>query len=69
VEQTARAFGLKGFARNCNDGSVEVTAEGSRDRLERLLDALKKGPRSAHVERVDVDWSKETGEFEGFSSC
>ena len=66
VVQTATALGVKGTVKNCNDGSVEVFAEGSRNNLEMLLSALKKGPRSASVNHVDADWSTETGEFRSF---
>lgn len=66
VEQTARKLKLVGFVRNCDDGSVEVVAEGSRIVLEGLLVALKKGPASARVGHVDAKWEKERDEFSRF---
>ena len=56
VYDQARRLGLGGSVRNCWDGSVEVVAEGPRDRLERLLDVLREGPRAARVEGVEVRW-------------
>ncbi len=62
----ARGLGLVGWARNCHDGSVEIVAEGSRGRLERLLIWSHDGPRGALVSQVDATWSDPTGEFTDF---
>jgi acylphosphatase len=66
VQETATALGLAGWVRNRWDGSVEVLAEGKRERLEKLLSALYRGPRSAFVEQVTPEWQAATGEFSGF---
>ncbi|MFW6125587.1 MAG: acylphosphatase [Chloroflexota bacterium] len=67
VLRHARALGLTGYVRNVlADGTVEVVAEGERDRLEQLLGYLQTGPRAARVTGVDADWSDYTGEFSGF---
>ncbi len=63
----AQAIGITGWVRNTYDGLVEVTAEGSRDQLERLLDKLRLGPRSAFVTEVKKDWKPYTGEFTRFT--
>ena len=61
VLRQADQLGLSGWVRNNDDGSVEVVAEGERDRLELLRAAVAEGPRMAHVERVEVAWSPATG--------
>ncbi len=66
VEQAAD-LDLTGWVRNRWDGSVEVTAEGPRPSLERLLQSLQQGPPMARVEDVDFAWLEATGEFIGFS--
>jgi acylphosphatase len=66
VENAARKLKLVGFVRNCDDGSVEVVADGSKIVLGGLLEALRKGPTTAKVDHVDVKWEKESGEFSGF---
>lgn len=63
---TANELGLAGWVRNQIEGTVEVTAEGPRPKLERLVIFLYRGPTSSHVEDVDVEWDAATGEFEGF---
>lgn len=60
------AIGAKGWARNRWDGTVEVLAEGDRKTLEKLIAALRSGPRMANVTRVDVDWQPASGEFSSF---
>jgi acylphosphatase len=66
TQRRASELGLVGYVRNRSDGSVEFVAEGSRDALERLLDAARMGPSSAVVENVDAKWDLSTGEFRRF---
>jgi acylphosphatase len=63
----ARALGLSGWVRNTFDGKVEVLAEGSHSQLERLLEKLRSGPRSAFVTEVKSEWHSATGEFPDFN--
>jgi acylphosphatase len=62
----ASQLDLTGWVRNRWDGSVEVTAEGRRQKLESLLLVLHQGPPMASVEDVDFDWLVYTGEFISF---
>ncbi len=64
--QTARSLGLRGWVRNKVNGTVEVTAEGKRDLLERLLEFLHEGPTSAYVTGVESQWLDARDEFENF---
>jgi acylphosphatase len=66
VAREARRLGLAGWVRNRRDGRVEVLAEGGRIPLEDLVEMLKRGPRLARVEGVDLAWEKATGEFPDF---
>ena len=53
TQYEARRLGLTGYARNLDDGSVEIVACGEAEDVERLIDWLKAGgPRSARVDRV-----------------
>lgn len=53
TQHEAQRLGLTGYARNMDDGSVEVVACGESGKVEQLLAWLKAGgPRSARVERV-----------------
>jgi len=53
VEQAAKEFGMRGWVRNDDDGSVEVHAEGTAAQLSELAGLLWKGPRWAEVRGVE----------------
>ncbi|GKW24125.1 acylphosphatase [Pectobacterium polonicum] len=56
TQRQAIQLGLTGYARNCNDGSVEVVASGEPDAVDALIEWLKQGgPRSARVDRVLIE--------------
>lgn len=62
----ARRLDVNGWVRNERDGSVRLEAEGPRDALESLAEAIRKGPRLARVEDVTIEWRDADGEFESF---
>ena len=66
VVDTARALGLRGWVRNLPDGSVEMTAEGGRDKLDSLVAAVRRGPRGARVTDLDVEWAEARGDVRTF---
>ncbi len=53
VRRHAHRLGLVGFARNLEDGRVEVVADGAGPSLEALLAALGEGPLGARVTAVE----------------
>ncbi|MGF6832887.1 acylphosphatase [Paenarthrobacter sp. TE4293] len=57
---------LKGTVRNASDGSVELVAEGSVERVERFTSWLHSSHAPGHVETVDFQLSEATGEFDDF---
>jgi acylphosphatase len=64
-EEAAR-LGLYGWVKNRFDGSVEVIAEGSREKVERLVEWCHHGPPAARVRRVHEIKEDYTGEFDSF---
>jgi acylphosphatase len=66
VVSRAERLGLTGWVSNEQDGSLRVVAEGPRDDLEGLLEALREGPASALVEHVSEDWLPYTGHWGTF---
>ncbi len=53
TQREGEKLGLTGYARNLDDGSVEVVACGEAGQVEKLLAWLKAGgPRSARVDKV-----------------
>ena len=50
----ARRAGVAGWVRNRPDGSVEAAFEGAPRAVEALLAFVRRGPRSARVDDVEV---------------
>lgn len=62
----ARSLGVRGSVRNLSDGTVEVTAIGTEEVLDRLHARLQEGPPGSRVDRVDVSPGGEEAGAEGF---
>ncbi|MFN3491388.1 MAG: acylphosphatase [Anaerolineales bacterium] len=66
VEYHALQIGLLGWVRNVDKDSVETVAAGPRDKRERFVDIVKKGPSMARVDEAQVEYEKPLGELTGF---
>lgn len=53
VQKKASELGIKGWARNEDDGRVQVYAVGTPEQLDNLSGALHLGPRGADVRGVE----------------
>ncbi len=62
----ARKGGVKGLVRNLPDGTVEVVAQGERERLERLIAYLRRGSVLSRVDGVSVEWRSPESIFDSF---
>jgi acylphosphatase len=67
VRSRALETGLVGWARNLDDGRVEVVAEGPRERCERLVEGLSGGGSPGRVAGVVERWSDARGGIAGFT--
>ena len=63
VVRHARDAEIRGVVRNARDGTLECTVEGPRRAVERVLQALWRGPVSARVDRVDVEFQAPLGDL------
>ena len=67
TSRRATELGLTGYVRNVpGSNTVEVQAEGERNKLEKLIDSLGEGPPGARVERVETGWAEYTGAYSNF---
>jgi len=64
--ERAKALGLKGWVKNTEDGNVEAVFEGEREKIEKILEWMRKGPPFARVDGLEVKWEDFKGEFEDF---
>jgi acylphosphatase len=55
AQRTARDFGVRGWARNLDDGRVEVLAMGTGRQLEDFEGELRVGPPHANVRGLEVE--------------
>jgi acylphosphatase len=67
TRQAAERFGVKGWVRNCQDGTVEAVFEAESEKVDLMLDWSKKGPPMASVSDIKVDSINYSGEYKGFS--
>ncbi|HET9606280.1 MAG TPA: acylphosphatase [Nitrospira sp.] len=65
--RAATERGLVGGVRNCEDGRVELEAEGPQDQIMSLIAALKVGPPASRVTDVRVEWVSATGRHTDFA--
>ncbi|HLC50299.1 MAG TPA: acylphosphatase [Candidatus Nanoarchaeia archaeon] len=65
TRKKANELGLKGYAKNLSDGTVEVVAEGSEEKINQLIDFIKNNPGYSKVEEVKVS-HKEHNNFKSF---
>jgi acylphosphatase len=66
TQQQAHHLELTGWVRNCDDGTVELLAEGERTGVQRLVDWCYQGPPGARVTQVEVSWGEPAGNLEPF---
>ncbi|HLD33909.1 MAG TPA: acylphosphatase [Candidatus Nanoarchaeia archaeon] len=64
----ARSAYLKGWVKNNQSGTVEITAEGEEDDLKEFLRWCARGPLNSIVEKVDHEWQPYVGEFLQFQA-
>ena len=64
----AGQLGVKGYVRNLASGDVEIVGVVNKEKMKEFIDMLKKGPPSADVREVEVDYNYPlTEKFSGFN--
>ncbi|MBX4198314.1 acylphosphatase [Candidatus Parcubacteria bacterium] len=56
AKEKAGEFGVTGYAKNLEDETVEVVAQGTKENLDKFLGAISVGPDNAQVESINVMW-------------
>ncbi len=65
VKQEANELGLKGFARNLDDGRVEIVVEGRDENVNEMIKRCRKGPPQSDIKNVETQEIRHQG-FEEF---
>lgn len=68
TKRQADSLGVKGWVRNLPDGRVEAVFEGEKSAVKALVDYCHRGPSSARVDNVEVNYEDYKGEFSDFST-
>jgi acylphosphatase len=60
--QEADRIGVRGSARNLDDGRVEVIVEGDPDAVEAMTEWCRSGSEAASVSNIDIEEESPRGE-------
>lgn len=66
IKSQAKIFSIYGFARNQEDGSVFIDAEGKISDLEKFSGQCQKGPAISRVEKVEQEIKKNLINYQKF---
>ena len=55
MRQEAERLAITGWVRNRMDGTVEAVVQGDAQAVDEMVAWARRGPRDAHVRRVEVD--------------
>jgi acylphosphatase len=66
VKENADKLNVKGIARSLENGDVEIIAEGEKENLENLLEAVRQGPKYSQIRKVMVEERKYSGDLKEF---
>lgn len=67
AQRLALDLGLTGWVKNLPDDRVELVGEGSREKLERLLEDIHKSALGPKIRKASPSWEPPTNEFSDFS--
>ena len=65
--RTARDLGLRGWVRNRTDDSVEALIAGEESAVAAMIEACRRGPSHARVDKVDVQPADAADVPDGFT--
>ena len=66
AKRNADLLELRGFVKNVDDNRVEVIAEGNKDNIETLIEALRTGSEKSVVKKVEIEWQPYSGVYTDF---
>lgn len=67
LKHIAERFNVKGYAKNTNEGNVEVILEGKEENVNKVIEFCKTGPQNAKVKKIDIKEEIYQNEFSDFS--
>ncbi|MBI2042908.1 acylphosphatase [Candidatus Pacearchaeota archaeon] len=52
IKESAEKEDVHGFVRNLEDGRIEIFLEGDNEKVDRMIEICKKGPRHSQIKNV-----------------
>ncbi|WP_318505824.1 acylphosphatase [Bacillus sp. T3] len=65
-QMKAIQYGIRGWVRNCEDGSVEIVAQGSDDNLHLFLEDVRRGNPFSTVDDLAVQEIEKIENYHSF---
>ncbi|MBU3913557.1 MAG: acylphosphatase [Nanoarchaeota archaeon] len=66
IKESADKLGIKGFARNLEDGRVEAWLQGESDKVDEMIEVCRTGHKHAMVKNVEVKEERLQDDFRDF---
>ncbi len=54
IKENAERYNVKGFTRNLEDGRIEIFLEGDSDKVNKMIELCKKGPKHSIIKKVEM---------------
>ncbi len=67
TDMKARQFNVTGWARNENDGTVKILAQGDDKNINKLVTWLKSGESYAQIEKVEIEHEEVNVNYNSFN--
>lgn len=67
AQMKAMTYGITGWAKNSDDGSVEIIASGQKENLDQFVKELREGNPFSEVIDIQIQQSDETNVFHSFT--
>lgn len=65
IKEQAESLELKGFARNLEDGRVEIVLEGKDENVNQMIEKAKQGPPQSEITDIQIEELNHQG-FDSF---
>jgi len=62
----AKIIGVTGWIRNKEEGFIEAQIQGDEDKVNQIIELIKKGPPISHVSDIQLFWQEPKEIFDGF---
>ena len=66
IRKKSIGLGLHGYAKNLQDGTVEIVAEGQESSIQELINFCNDSPGASKVSKVEVKFEKAQNKFSAF---